>query len=268
MGWIKNTWRGFKGWLGRVWRATTASPAAVGLSLAAFVGGIALGFPFADNAYDRVWVDPHFCSSCHIHDYADEAYFRSQHAGVTTCHDCHQVPLIHYPGNVYGVLFKDYSDPENAIKRPHVKNVLCANCHVEGYESHLTGPMTDEMRARVVKINDSPLHKVHMLAEVRVPPPAKGGPHGADPEAVTAAAQQEWAEHGAEETTAIACMDCHGSPYNRAHQFLPTRAACLQCHTSIDKSGGRLSTLKCQECHFAGFTGRPGNPEAAEQDGH
>jgi len=265
-------WTTLKRWLARAWAWCTslwaylrATPSAMALTVVAFLGGLLAGIPPSNAAFNYTWRNAEFCDDCHVHDYANEAYFRSVHAGVTTCHDCHRVPLMHYPRNLYGLFFKEYTGPES-FHAVYVASVLCEACHVEGSTDHLTGPMTDELREKVVKIDHSPLHKVHMEAENRDPSPAKGGHPGGDDHDAEGHAGDDHAHPsglsvhgvGSEEEGAILCGDCHGDERNRAHQFRPSRNNCLECHGGVEKSAGRLQELQCQECHYSGFLGEKG----------
>lgn len=228
-----------------------STPSRVTVIVCAFCVGFAASAPVSDGAYNYMWANPTFCGTCHIHDYADAAFFRSAHAGVTTCHDCHRVPLMHYPPQAYNTI-RYGALTQWEMPKPNVPSVLCETCHTDDEHEAMTGPMSNEMRAQVVKIDQSPLHRIHLDAKRRNPGPAKGGPHEGAPGAPTVA--DDVLRKG--ETSLITCMDCHGSQNNRAHHFLPSRANCIQCHSDADKAGGRLKTLQCQECHFDGFVGR------------
>jgi hypothetical protein len=237
-------------------RFIVATPTRVALIGAAFALGAVAAIPSADAGFNYTWKNAEFCDDCHIHDYANEAFFRSAHANVTTCHDCHRVPIMHYPWNMYVTITHGPLTPEE-MHRPNVPTILCATCHTNEGVEEMTGPMTEALRQRIVKIDDSPLHLVHRLAESRVPSRAQAGP--AEPPAADAHAEQPApAAHGGHAESAITCMDCHGSENNRAHQFRPNRENCVACHTEADHAGGRLDQLQCQECHFDGFVGRPG----------
>ena len=244
-------------WLRDSGRHLLTSPVHLAIVGVALVLGALAGVPAGEGAYHYVWRDPHFCNDCHVHDYADESYFRSVHADVTTCHDCHRVPLMHYPRNLVmtpGL----YGSEEQLEHVPHVDEVICSACHVADAHGHLTGPMTDEVLTRVVKIDQSPLHRVHLDAAVSDPGTGRGGgeSHGEAAEGHGEAHGTDGGAHGGSgEEGAITCMDCHGGPSNRAHRFPANRDNCLQCHEGISESAGRLSELQCHECHFEGFVG-------------
>ncbi len=232
--------------------------------LVASVGGLlvgaALGTPVSHDAYTYMWADDRFCNDCHVHDYANEAYEASLHYDVTTCHDCHLVPIRHYPRNLWKTLFDRPQGPED-IHPPAVDSVLCAACHVAAEADHpLTGPMPDDLRARIVKIDNSPLHQLHLTSTTRTPDPA----HGGSP-----------SDQGDGE---IACMDCHGAENNRAHSFAAARDNCVRCHDDpvFTSDAARdddaateddalvvvaehgMGRLDCRECHFSGFVGAAG----------
>ncbi len=232
-----------RAWLAETRAYLTERPVRLAVVTVALVLGVGVGVPAADNAYEYTWRAPEFCGDCHVHDYADEAYFRSVHAGVTTCHDCHVVPLSHYPRNLW-MMVTDRPQVADDIHTPHVASVLCEACHTDS-DFHLTGPMTEELRARVVKIDESPLHRIHLDSPVRAPTAFLGG-----------ADADDTPREGFLEERVITCMDCHGSPGNEeAHRFTASRDNCLTCHEGIDLHGGRLDDLLCQECHFQGFVG-------------
>ena len=226
--------------------------------VASLLVGLVLGWFPAQAGFDYAWRDPRMCDDCHVHDYANEAYERSVHAGLTTCHDCHRVPISHYPRNL---VLTPMSTGEELDVAPHVASVVCSACHLEGEGHDLSGPMTPEVLHRIVKVDQSPLHKLHMEAETRDPGTGRGSTHhgegGAEEEEAEHEASPEGGNgHHGEEEHAIGCMDCHGATTNRAHRFEATRENCLACHEGISESAGRLSELQCQECHFQGFVGR------------
>ena len=197
-------------------------------------------------------------------DYANEAYWRSLHAGVTTCHDCHLVPFSHYPFMAWDAATKTFDGPED-FQAAHVPTVLCSGCHTQEGKDHaheFTGPMTPELLAAIVTVDQSPMHKVHMEATTRDPGTFRGGgEHEQAPDEDRHHSPEELQEDDKHEEGAILCMDCHGSSNNRAHRFQPSRDNCLQCHGGMAHAGGRLDTLVCQECHFDRFLGS--KPEAS-----
>ncbi|MFT7519662.1 MAG: hypothetical protein ACI9MC_001804 [Kiritimatiellia bacterium] len=260
--------RRFLGWFVAIGRYLVASPLRLVIVLvAAGLGGLT-GLPPAQVAYDYAWRNPQFCDDCHVHDYANEAYFRSVHAGLTTCHDCHRVPIMHYPRNLWGTIMFDGREQLEHV--PHVEEVVCSACHVEEHQGELTGPMTEAIRQQVVKIDDSPLHRIHLDAETANPGVGRGGEtddtddtddtggHSTDgaPHATEHGTAQHGGGHAAEPPGAIDCMSCHGGESNRAHRFEASRDNCVACHEGLAHSSGRLEQLQCQECHFFGFVGK------------
>lgn len=213
-----------------------ASPARLALVGAAFAGGALAGLPAGEAVYDYEWRDADFCDDCHVHDYANQAWAESVHGQLTTCHDCHRVPISHYPRNLWMMLADRPQGPED-IHRPHVVTVVCEQCHTTQEGIELTGPMPDAVLAHVVKVEDSPLHQKHLRAETR------------DPEAA----------EGAGEKGSITCMDCHGSDENRAHSFPATSANCVACHEheahAQPAEGEQAPSVECRDCHFGGFVG-------------
>ncbi len=269
---IRRLYRRGKDWAKDAGGYLVERPVRLVVVLAAFVGGGVAGYPIGDAGYDYGWKDPTFCSNCHVHDYADEAFARSVHAGVTTCHDCHKVPLTHLMAEGMLMVTDRPQTPED-ISPTSLRSVVCEACHVAGNHEHLTGPMNDEMRAMVVKVDQSPLHRLHLEATSRDPGTYLGANHGApgadehdehdehDAPAKPLFAPETAGGHGREAVEGIVCLDCHGSGGNTAaHRFTADRQNCLECHGGIDVAVGRLAELRCQECHFSGFIGvRPGD---------
>lgn len=222
-------------------------PARLAIVGGSLVAGLAMGMPAQRAAYDYTWRDARFCDDCHVHDYANEAYDRSVHAGVTTCHDCHRVPIRHYPRNLWLMVT---NPPQSAddIHPPDVESVVCGQCHLAAEEHEpLTGPMPDSVRERVVKVDDTPLHKLHLEAKARTPGRAQGGseaPDGGD------------SAHPGRD--GITCMDCHGADNNRAHRFAATTENCVACHEDLSRGTHTMSRLDCTGCHFEGFVGDRG----------
>lgn len=251
-------------WLTETGRFLVSTPSAAAVVALAFVGGALAGIGPRDRVYDYMWRDPSFCDDCHVHDYANQAYDRSIHAGMTTCHDCHLVPISHYPRNLYVTVFDPPQGPED-IHPPEVETVICTRCHSkEADDEPLTGPMSEELRKRVVKVDDSPLHRVHMSSKVREPGPAKGGVHGG------AEAEHEEKHESAIpfeppswDEGVIGCADCHGSEANRAHQFTAQRESCERCHEEISFGAERMAGADCRQCHLSGFLGDVAGAQAA-----
>lgn len=235
-----------------------AHPAHMVAVVGALAAGSLAGLPVADEAYTYLWADYRFCDDCHVHDYANQAYERSVHFGMTTCHDCHLVPIRHYPRNLYVTVF-DPPQSADDIHRPDVQNVICTRCHsAQTDDEPLTGPMPEEVRRTVVKIDDSPMHRLHLQSKTRDPGVYRGGgkPHGQGEEHTT-----EHAIHGVVadwDAGQITCMDCHGAESNRAHTFDANTANCVACHEGVAPEGTPIAALECRECHFSGFAGKPG----------
>lgn len=242
-------------WLARQWASITQSPRSMAAAGLALTLGAGAGVAPEQHIFNYLWRDPTFCGSCHVHDYANEAYDRSIHAGVTTCHDCHLVPIRHYPRNLWLMVFDRPEGPED-IPRPEIPAVVCTRCHSkEADHEPLTGPMPEELRARIAKVDDSPLHRAHLSSETRVPSLAHGGDPSADtterapsgPELGLHIPQTSW------DKGAIGCTDCHGSDANRAHQFTATRDDCVACHKNTALHGGSMASADCRQCHLSGF---------------
>ena len=227
------------GWPGDTWRFLRAEPVRMGVVVAMFVVGGLAGMPFGEDLYRYTWADSRFCDDCHVHDYANEAWARSVHSELTTCHDCHRVPISHYPHNLWLAAF---DRPERGdIERPGIESVICEQCHADsGSEEVLTGPMSAALRREIVHIDRSPLHTLHLESEGRDPGSYRGAGGAADEDS------------GAR---TITCLDCHGSERGEAHQFVATPGVCEECHENQVLGGARGAMISCRDCHFAGFLG-------------
>lgn len=234
------------------WRYVAEQRSRMAIVGCALVVGFSVGAPVGDAGFDYTWRNANFCGDCHVHQYANEAFFRSVHGGVTTCHDCHKVPLSHYPVELW-IMLTDRPEEMEDFGPVHVPSVLCGGCHLRDSTEHLTGPMTDAFKRQVVKVDDSPLHRVHLQAETREPSPYLGAgfhaPKPPDGKKVPYALKHEG--------QVISCLDCHGSGGDHeTHRFTASRDNCVRCHAAIDVAGGRLAGLRCQECHLTGFVGQ------------
>jgi len=225
--------------------------ALVVLVAAAGLAGAIAGMPVGEQVFRYTWTDPRFCDDCHVHDYANQAWTESVHGGVTTCHDCHRVPVSHYPNNLYKAIFDRPQGMED-LSIPEVESVVCEQCHVaQGASQTLTGPLPEATRRRVVKVDDSPLHTLHRAASTRDPQPYRGSE----------------AEGPADEGR-IECVDCHGVEANRAHSFQAVDENCLACHTALEPTSERIKRLGCQGCHLGAFVGAPGRPSLRTRPEH
>jgi hypothetical protein len=209
--------------------------------LVAAAAGSITGMPLGEKVFEYQWRDARFCDDCHTHDYANQGWARSVHYGLTTCHDCHRVPISHYPKNLWITLTRK-PDSQADIPMPDIQVVVCEQCHSEaGAHEELTGPMKDALREQVVKIDRSPLHQKHLDSKTREPAEYHGG-NGDD---------SGGGEAGA--GGSITCMDCHGAESNRAHRFEPQTDNCLNCHENQRPKGVRAAELGCRHCHYDGF---------------
>jgi hypothetical protein len=245
--WLRST----KAWL-------VLHPVSLAVVVFALVGGGATGVPAGAAMHTYMWKDARFCDDCHVHDYANEAWARSAHARLTTCHDCHRVPIRHYPNNLYLALFDRPQVPED-IPQPDVGVVICEQCHSETADDEpLTGPLPDKLRPWVVKVDQSPLHRLHLDATTRVPSVYSGGEHGA---AVATAPVETTAGAATGDAVAadtIECLDCHGGRHLEVHRFTATSEGCETCHAGIRPEDESGRTLSCLDCHAQGFLGHAG----------
>lgn len=240
--------RRFLAWLRDNRAYLLAQPSALLVVVVTGLAGVGAGIPTGDHLYTYMWRDPMFCGDCHVHDYANEAWEQSVHAQLTTCHDCHQVPIRHYPRNLFVTVFDRPETPED-IPAAHVGTVLCEQCHSQaGAAAPLTGPMPDDLRGMVAKIDGSPLHRIHMDAKDRVPSQYKGG-HGKAKEAEPSDAKRP--DH--DTPSGVVCLDCHGGADLDVHTFAADPRDCETCHEGITPADERGDALSCLDCHGPGF---------------
>lgn len=241
-----------QGWIASVRALFVQQPGLWGVLAAGLAAGSLVGVPVEEKVYDYVWNDSYMCDDCHVHDYANKAYWASVHGGVTTCHDCHLVPISHYPWNLYVTAFRPPQGPED-IHPPQVASVVCTRCHSEeGQGEPLTGPMSEAVRKQTVKIDESALHRQHLGSKERIPSSFAGGTEPPEHnlgfgKLIAPFERPKWDEG------VITCADCHGSADNRAHSFTATRDNCIACHGDLHVDTGRFVDLDCRQCHLTGF---------------
>ena len=222
------------------------------LIVPAFPIGILVGAYPGYKAYQFVWKDARFCTSCHVHDYATFSWKGSAHGKLTTCHDCHHQPLHAYMMEPIILAIEHTQFPRDLKHTPHVPADLCESCHVSGaHTSTVTGPFEKEDIRKVPKIDNLYLHRVHMDAKTE-------HPIFHDTEIKTSIKDvqnfllgpQEVLPNGAKRN--ITCTDCHGGPTNRAHNFRASELSCVRCHQTQHKTKV-AATHGCRSCHFQEF---------------
>ncbi len=225
----------------RYWLLDGWTPVLAAVAVVAVLAGAAAGAPIGDRLFNYQWSDARFCNDCHAHDYANEAWKESIHADLTTCHDCHRVPIRHYPRNLW-VTITDPPQTAEDIPHPQIPVVICGACHLGECDPHeLTGPMPVKLCDQVVKVDRSRLHRVHLESKTRLPGAGQGG------------ALDEGHEEGHEDGT-ITCLDCHGAGERQVHRFSDDVIACSKCHERHATELG-LEGLPCRQCHGSAFLG-------------
>lgn len=225
------------------------------LTIPVLLASAGVGAKVGYEGYRYTWIAPEFCYACHIHDYAVEDWRHSIHGDVVTCHDCHRVPLFHYTKTLLHTFYERPSFPEELEHLPRISNETCESCHLAAAaEFHvLSSPMPEEVYDRIVRVDESPAHMLHMLATARDPGEERGG-HGGAPER-----EHRLTEHGPKahelgvSTGEIECIDCHGSEANRYHNFFARDENCVQCHENLAIRGEHLKDFDCRHCHFQDF---------------
>lgn len=222
-----------------------------------FTVGTFVGVYGGYHVSEVVWNDAKFCTSCHVHDYANYGWERSIHGSKTTCHDCHHQPLRAYVKEMYVMLTKRPTFPQDLHHTPYIKKDLCAACHVSNAadRSSITGPMKFEDISKIPKVDLSEMHRIHLGAKTDL--------------TLLNSHETSEAERRAEPITElpvskgeerlVTCADCHGGPANRGHNFSAVDASCVRCHDGPHKTPvGEV--FGCRNCHFQGFL----IPESAE----
>lgn len=216
------------------------------------IGIIAGSFP-GYELYKYTWYNAHFCTQCHVHDYASVGWAQSAHGPKTTCHDCHHQRLRDYFKEMY-IMIKDRPKfPEDLHHTPYVKKELCSACHVSNAadRSTITGPFQFEDVMKIPKVDKSHLHFVHLnkKTDLILQNHKAHTANERNLENLHPTIEPDLTK-GAERQ--ITCADCHGGPQNRGHNFSAVDATCVRCHQESHKS--KISQqYGCRSCHFQDF---------------
>jgi len=219
--------------------------------LPAILVGFLIGTYPGYKAYEYVWTNPTFCTSCHVHDYANQSWEESSHGVLTTCHDCHHQSLRMLALEPIIFMAKQPKFPKDLKHIPHVPNDLCEACHVSAPRdtSTISGPLSIKDVKKLPKVDKTRLHQVHLNATTRLSINSdheladKNGSHGQN----DLSAQHKTGVRG------IVCADCHGGVSNRAHNFQAVGSACIRCHSAIHNSSKVVKDGGCRGCHFQEF---------------
>ena len=225
-----------------------ARPWVYALFPAACVGALIGAYP-GYKTYEYTWKNAQFCTACHVHDYATVGWKRSAHGAMTTCHDCHHQPLHEYIRELY-VLVKDHPKyPKDLHHTPYVPKDLCQACHVSHPEdqSTISGPLSLLAVAALPKVDHMKLHRFHLEQKVRMPLPSS-----LEIEKTAEFGSFNSSRRGTAKERLITCMDCHGGPPNRAHNFTATDRSCVQCHVKMHENK-MARQVGCRSCHFQEF---------------
>ncbi|HCM40469.1 MAG: hypothetical protein A2Z97_09325 [Bdellovibrionales bacterium GWB1_52_6] len=202
--------------------------------------------------YSYVWKDDKFCTSCHVHDYASIGWKTSIHGELTTCHDCHHQPLIDYAKEAIVLITKQPKFPMDLHHIPHVPVDICGACHLTEPEQTATvaGPMTKKDISKLPKVDQLYLHELHLRMETRMPLP-RAFPLGKE-KAYGTFEESARVEQKTSTKRSVMCMDCHGGPANRAHDFSVADRSCVRCHANTHRTE-LVKKLGCRTCHFQDF---------------
>lgn len=226
------------------------------------IAGAMLGLYPGYKAYDYVWKNAQFCTSCHVHDYANVSWEESAHGKLTTCHDCHHQPLRAYMRETVVMLLERPKFPKDLHHTPHIPKNLCEACHLSRPEdqSTITGPLNLEQVKWLPKVDHSVLHKAHLGKTTRVGYPMELK--------ISPDVEPWWLDQSKKGLVdrPIICMDCHGAPPNRAHNFTAVDQTCLRCHSDVPHQSPLAKQYGCRSCHFKDFLAPPISPEDAPRD--
>jgi hypothetical protein len=239
----------------KAWLKQTAVPLLIAMAPAMGIGFLVGSVP-GYKTYEYTWKNAQFCTACHVHDYASVGWSHSSHGQMTTCHDCHHQPLHQYPKELW-VLIKDNPKfPKDLHHTPYIPRDLCESCHLSkgGDPSSITGPLSREQIKRLPKVDQLKLHAFHLKQKVRMPLPSEL--HVEDTKEfgkfLNTKILPEKPGQGSAPLRPITCMDCHGGPPNRAHQFTATDRSCVQCHQPLHHNS-LIRQVGCRSCHFQEF---------------
>lgn len=219
------------------------------------IAGAVLGLVPAYQAYQYVWKDPRFCSSCHVHDYANTTWKKNVHGKFTTCQDCHHQPLMHYTVWSLNAVAQKPAFPKELKRLPNIPRDLCESCHTRhSSNAALTGPLSWSDLKDLPKVEDLFLHNVHMRMKTRNPLPSQ-----VDVE-ILSALQSDPKNLKAmptlitrlSEPRPVSCMDCHGGAANRGHDVSVADRSCLYCHANTHQTNF-VRQLGCKNCHYQDF---------------
>ncbi len=236
------------------------------------IGAILGAYP-GYKAYEYTWIDSGFCTSCHIHDYANTSWKKSIHGSITTCHDCHHQPLVQYFDEAAALILKKPQFPVDMKHVPYVDKHLCESCHWDFGKAghpHVAGPLQEHQLKDIPKVSNTRLHKLHLSKEVSMPYPkqqhldegfSKGdiAPKVKSANQASAESEAKGSHDSGSETfpkRSITCVDCHGGMANRAHNFSATDVSCVRCHKATHKVFDPTkvqTTFGCRNCHFIEF---------------
>ena len=212
------------------------------LFLVAAVPGGFLGY----KGYHFAWTDPRFCFLCHIHDYAVVTWKKSVHGDVTTCHDCHHMALFHYTYIGAQAFLNPPNYPEDLEHPPSIPDDLCAKCHLRGTarRENWTLPFQFDKLKKIPTIDVTAGHRWHLAAQTVKP----------TPEALKDRSAKVNVEEGFQIRGVINCWRCHGSEFNRAHQYRATDVNCRSCHAESHLSKQlKFVSTDCLLCHINAF---------------
>ena len=202
-----------------------------------FLFGALVGSVPGAMLYSYIWRDSRFCASCHVHDYASVGWKSSIHGELTTCNDCHHQSLLDYARESIVLVTRQPKLPADLHRLPQVSAEICGTCHLSKSTQHfgVAGPLSRKDLSKLPKVDQLYLHQVHLQTETRLPL-----------ENSSASAQRTSSKRN------VLCMDCHGGPANRAHDFSVADRSCVRCHTHTHRTE-LLRKFGCRNCHYQDF---------------
>ena len=228
----------------------------VALAILAVVGVVALasGSVVGYVAFDYIWNNPKFCTTCHSP--MQESYDLwavSEHADVN-CHACHL--LSPEEGINYGIhLVRGLPDkvPPRPMDKIIVPSSDCMECHWEGEKEPEPMKLAD---MKDMDLTEMVIHSGEKVREILF----KTGPDGENVAGSRFHAihyfngQNDCSVcHGKKELHVFSadpadCLECHQDKQEKAHAAKSVELACLNCHTdrTADLNPDRE---KCLSCH-------------------
>lgn len=229
----------------RLWRWILGLPRGVSIPIGTIlVLAIGVAVYFAVDFYSYMQHDPEFCQSCHIMTESWDRWATSDHAEVG-CHECHQQSLLDSAGQLLSFITHNY---ERIEKHAAVQDESCARCHESGDPEWRQVAATAGHKTHADEENIA-CTKCHAISV-----------HRFEPSAAICQVCHEEQEMAVEKMNDMHCPVCHDFLAER-DEPLPTRSACLDCHSSlageVSWSAEAPMQFDCGACHLPHLQTQP-----------